>query len=146
MIIILVHLPSKCARILHHFSLTKMYRLFGNEREFINGLCRTFSWHFVANCIKLDTINIFHKTEAQVVILMCLMGKNLNWFKSYATKCILRPHKILAKSEIHHQNLHLINGPFMTISGHCCANYMKIVHWTEIQTVILRCWSSLNHD
>ena len=32
----------------------------------------------------------------------------------------------------------------MTISGHLCANYMKIFHKTEIQTVILRCLGHLN--
>ena len=29
--------------------------------------------------------------------------------------------------------------PFMTIFGHFFANYMKIFHKTEIQTVISRC-------
>ena len=66
----------------------------------INGRCRTISGHFFANCI-----NIFHKTEVQTVILMCLTGQNLNWFKSYDTKCTMRPHAILAKSEIGHQNM-----------------------------------------
>ena len=93
------------------------YRLFGNEREFINGRCRTISGHFFANCI-----NIFHKTEVQTVILMCLMSQNLNLFKRYDTKCTLRPRKILAKSEIDHQNFHLINGHFATMSGHFWAN------------------------
>ena len=113
------------------------YKLFGNEREFINGRCSTIFGHFFANCI-----NIFHKTEVQAVILMCLMGQNLNWFKSYNTKCTLRPWKILAKSQIDHQDLHLINGHFTTISGHFCANYMKIFHKTEVQMVILRCLTS----
>ena len=31
-------------------------------------------WPFVANCMA-----IFHKTEVQTVILMCLIGQNLNW-------------------------------------------------------------------
>ena len=109
------------------------YRLFRNEREFINGHCRTISGHFFANCI-----NIFQKTEVQTVILMCLMGQNHNWFKSYDTKRTLRSREILAKSEIDHQNLHLINGQFTTISGHFFANKMKIFHKTEVQTVILR--------
>ena len=34
-----------------------------------------------ANCI-----NVFHKTEVQTVILMCLTGPNLNWFNSYDKK------------------------------------------------------------
>ena len=55
-------------------------------------------WSFFANCI-----NIFHKTEVQTVILVCLTGQNINWFKSYDTKCTLRPGEILAESEIDHQ-------------------------------------------
>ena len=43
---------------------------------------------------------IFHQTEVQMVILMCLMGQNLNRFKSYETKCTLRLSKILAKSDM----------------------------------------------
>ena len=112
-----------------HFS----YRLFRNEREFKNGRCRTISGNFFANCI-----NIFHKTEIQMVILMCLTSQNLNWFKSHDKKCALTLHAILAKSEIDHQNLHLVNGHFMTISGHFCANYMKIFDKNAIQTFILR--------
>ena len=59
---------------------------------------------------------------------MCLMGQNLNWFKTYDTKCTLRLCKILAKLEIDHQNLYLINSQLRTISGHFCANYIKIFH------------------
>ena len=81
-----------------------------------------------------------------MVILMYLTGQNLNWLKNYDTKCTLRLRVILAKSEIDNQNLHLINGRFTTISDHFCANYMIIFHKTEIQTIISRCWPSLNHD
>ena len=38
-------------------------------------------WPFFAN-----HMIIFHKTEIQTVILMCLMSLNLNWYKSYDTK------------------------------------------------------------
>ena len=48
----------------------------------INGCFMTTSGHFFSNYI-----NIFHKTEVQTVIVMCLTGRNLNWFKSYDTKC-----------------------------------------------------------
>ena len=37
--------------------------------------------HFFANYM-----NIFHKTEVQMVILRCRTGLYLNWFKSYDTK------------------------------------------------------------
>ena len=84
-------------------------------------------------------MSIFHKTEIQTVILRCLTGRNLDWLKTYDTKCKLRPRSGLANTETDHQNLQLINGSFMTISGHLFANYMNIYHKTEIQAVILRC-------
>ena len=42
------------------------------------------------------------------------------------------------------ENLWLINGHFRTISGHFLANYIKIFHKKEVQTVILRCLVCLN--
>ena len=36
-----------------------------------------------------------------------------------------------------------LNIRFTTTSGHFFANYMSIFHKTEVQTVILRCWTSL---
>ena len=74
------------------------------------------------------------------------MSQNTNWFKRYDTKCTLRLHKVLAKLEIHHQNLHSVKDHFTTISGHFCVNYVKIFQKMEVQTIILRCWTSLNHD
>ena len=71
------------------------YRLFGNEREFINGRCRIISGHFFANCI-----NIFHKTEVQTVILRYLVCLNLNWIKSNNT--ILAKTIIFSCLEIHY--------------------------------------------
>ena len=47
----------------------------------INGYFTTISVHFFANCIF-----IFHKTEIQTVILMCLTGLKSDWFKGYDTK------------------------------------------------------------
>ena len=49
----------------------------------IRTMFRVLSVYNFANCI-----NIFHKTEVQTVILMCLTGQNHNWFKSYDTKSI----------------------------------------------------------
>ena len=48
----------------------------------LNNCCKIVSGHFFAMCIFK-----FHKTEVQTVILRCLMGLNLNWFKSYGLKC-----------------------------------------------------------
>ena len=76
------------------------YRLFGNEREFINGRCRTISGHFFANCI-----NIFHKTEVQSVILMCLMGLN----HDYDTKRKNKPQK-RKKKQMHFSTISQNNG------------------------------------
>ena len=44
------------------------------------------------------------------------------------------------------ESLRFINGSFTTISGHFSANYIKIFHKTEVQTVILRylVWLNLN--
>ena len=42
------------------------------------------------------------------------------------------------------EKLPLINGHFMTISGHFSASYIEIFHKTEVQTVILRCLVCLN--
>ena len=88
-------------------------------------------------------MNIFHKTEVQKVILRCLTGLYLIWFKSYDTKCSMRPNAILAKSETLHKNLQLINGRFTTIFGHFFANCIDIFHKTEVQTVIFRCLTGL---
>ena len=100
---------------------------------------RTISGHLFSNCM-----NIFHKTEVQKVILRCLTGLYLIWFKSYDTKCSMRPNAILAKSKTLHKNLQLINGRFTTIFGHFFANCMNIFHKTEVQTVIFRCLTGLN--
>ena len=40
---------------------------------------------------------------------------------------------VLAKLEIHPQNLYLIKDHFTTISGHFCVNYVKIFHKMEVQ-------------
>ena len=56
-------------------------------------------WPFFANCMV-----IFHKTEVQTVILMCLMGLNSNWFKGYDTKSKYFHFRFLA---ILYKNIHL---------------------------------------
>ena len=61
---------------------------------FENDHCRTISGHFLAVCMF-----IFHKTEVQTVILKCLTGLNLDWFKSYGLRCILRPRASSANSQ-----------------------------------------------
>ena len=42
------------------------------------------------------------------------------------------------------QNFWLINGHFPTISSQFFAKYMNIFHKTEVQTIILRCWTGFN--
>ena len=57
----------------------------------------------------------------------------------------LRYHRLfLAHLEPDAQNLRLINSRFLTFSSHFSANYTSIFHKTEVQTVILRCWTGLN--
>ena len=48
----------------------------------MKGHFTTISGHFFVNHMV-----IFHKTESQTVILRCLMSLNLNWYRSYDTKC-----------------------------------------------------------
>ena len=96
---------------------------------------KTISGHFFAICIF-----IFHKTEVQTVILRCLMGLNLDWFKIYGLWCKWRPCTCLANfqkiaTDKWSSNYHI--WPFF-------ANCVLIFHKTEIQTVILRCLMILN--
>ena len=81
------------------------------------------------------------KTDIQTVILMCLMGQNLNWLKSYDTKCTLKLQRILAKSEIDHWS---DIWPFYNHLWPFLCKSHEIFHKTEIQMVILRCLVCLN--
>ena len=83
---------------------------------------------------------IFHKTEVQTVILRCSMGLNLDWFKIYGLWCRWRPRACLANF----QNLLTDKWSFYYHILPFFANCMLIFHKTEIQTVILRCLTSLN--
>ncbi len=60
-------------------------------------------WPFVCNYM-----NIFQKAEVLTVILRCWTGLDLNWFKSYDTKC---KYIFLDLA-----TLEIINGRFLTIS------------------------------
>ena len=88
---------------------------------------------------------VFHKTEVQKIILRCLTFQKPNWIKSYAIK-----HKFCQKLFFFQfckkttWKFASHKWTFSNISGHLCANYMKIFHTTEIQTVILRCLGRLN--
>ena len=79
-----------------------------------------------------------------MVILMCLTCLNLIWNKSCDIKHIFLISWFLQFCKKNPENLWLINGHLGTISGHFLANYMKIFHKKEIQTVILRCLVGLN--
>jgi hypothetical protein len=96
----------------------------------------TLSGHFFANYI-----NIFHKIELQMVILMCPTCQNLIGIKS----CYIK-HNFLffANFKKNTENLWHINGHFRTISGHLLANHIIIFYETEVQTVILSCLVYLN--
>ena len=95
----------------------------------------TISGNFFANYI-----NIFRKTEVLTIILRFLMGLNLDWFKSYGLRCSLRPRASSANS----QKIATDKWPCNDYTWPFFANYMFIFHKTEIQTVILRCWTGLN--
>ena len=83
---------------------------------------------------------IFHKKEVQMVILRCLTGLNITWFKNYGLRCKWRPWACLANFQniatdkwIRYYHI----WPFF-------ANYMVILYKNEIQMVILRSLKSLN--
>ena len=85
---------------------------------------------------------IFHKTEVQTVILRCVTGLNFNWFKSYGLRCNLRPFA----SSVNSQKIATDKWPCTNHNLPFFAYYILIFHKTEIQTVILRCLTSLNHN
>ena len=95
----------------------------------------TISGHFSANCMF-----IFHKKEVQTVILRCLMGLNVDWFKNYGLRCKWRPRACLANF----QNITTDKWTFYYHIWPFFANCMVIFHKNEIQTDILRCLRSLN--
>ena len=83
---------------------------------------------------------IFHKTEVYLINLRCLMCVNLNWFKSYGLRCSKRP----CKCSVNSKNLATDKWPLYDHVWPFVAKDMVIFHKTEIQTVILRCLTSLN--
>jgi hypothetical protein len=83
---------------------------------------------------------IFHKTEVFLINLRCLMGVYLNWFKSYGLRCSERP----CECSVNSKNVETDKWPFYDHVWPIFVKYMVIFHKTEIQTVILRCLTSLN--
>ena len=83
----------------------------------------TISGHFFANCMF-----IFHKTEVQMVILRCLTGLHLDWFRHYGLRCRWRPCMCLANS----QKIATDKWPFYDHFWPFLANCMAIFHKTEI--------------
>ena len=66
----------------------------------------------------------------------------LNQFYDINYKCPWQVcFSILEEKKI--KNICFKNGHFSTICGHFFGNYIDIFHKTEIQTVILRCWTDL---
>ena len=126
-----------------HFRCMKTYHLPSKVWSETNrtmlevGHFTTISGHFLANYI-----NGFNKMEVLTVILKCSINKNLNWIKIYS----MFSSNFLQFCKNNPENLWLINGHFTTISGHCFANYKKIVHKTEVQTIIFRCLVCLNSN
>jgi hypothetical protein len=101
----------------------------------LNNCYKIVSGHFFALCIL-----IFHKTEVQTVILWCLMGLNCNCFKSYCLRCSRRPRA----GSVNFWEIASDKWPFYDHIWPFYGNYMIIFDKIEIQTVILRCLTSLN--
>ena len=94
-----------------------------------------FFGRFFANCM----INC-HKTEVQMVILRCLTGLHLDWFRHYGLRCKWRPCTCLANS----QKIATDKWSFYDhIWPFFCQLYVYF-HKTKVQTVILKCLTSLN--
>ena len=94
-------------------------------------------WPFFAKCMF-----IFHKTEAYLINLRCLMGVNFNWFKSYGLRCSERP----CQCSVNSKNVTTDKWSFQEHVWPFFPKNMVIFHKTEIQTVILRCLISLNFN
>ena len=75
-----------------------------------------------------------------MVIIRGLRDLNLDWVKSYGLRCSLRPCASSANS----QKIATDKWPCNDHTWQFFANYMFIFHKTEMQTVILRCLTSLN--
>ena len=85
-------------------------------------------------------MNTFHKTEVQMAILRGLTGLDSDWFNSYGLRCNLK----LRASLVNSQKLATDKWKIYDHIWPFFANYMFIFHKIEIQTVILRCLTSLN--
>ena len=98
-------------------------------------------YFMIISVIFSPTTLITSTNEDLRVILVCPIYKNLSWIKSYDIN-----HNFLFVSFFFNfvrkknENLQLIIGHFITISGQFSANYNRIFHQTEVQTVILRCF------
>ena len=86
--------------------------------RFIISSFTTISGHFSANCIE-----IFHKTEVQMVILRYLVCLNLNWIKSNNT--ILLKVVIFSCLEIHYFKADLPKS-FLTIPKEINSHWFKM--------------------
>ena len=75
-----------------------------------------------------------------MVILRGLTGLDSNWFNSYGLRCNLK----LRASSVNSQKIATDKWKIYDHIWPFFANYMFIFHKIEIQTVILRCLTSLN--
>ena len=95
----------------------------------------TISGRFSTSCMF-----IFHEKKVQTVILRCLTSLNIDWFKNYGLRCKWRPRACLASF----QNIPTDKWTFYYHIWPFFTNCMVIFHKNEIQTIILRCFRSLN--
>ena len=86
----------------------------------------TISGHFFGNFI-----NISHKTEVLIVVLMCLTYLNPYLIKNYDIKHNCRHICFFQFCKKKIEKSQLKNGHFMNISGHIFANYLDNFHKTE---------------
>ena len=72
--------------------------------------------------------------------------KNLHIVAAFAWNMMNKNIRLLNELETVSQNLQLIYGRFTTISGHFFSNYMNIFHKSEVQMIILKCFTGVNSN
>ena len=72
--------------------------------------------------------------------------KNLHIVAAFAWNMMNKNIRLLNELETVSQNLQLINGRFTIISGHFFGNYVNIFQKSEIQMIILNCFTGVNSN
>ena len=97
-------------------------------------ILRPFPAIFFAICMF-----IFHKTEVQTVILKCLTGLNLDWFKSYDTK----RKKLKKASMCFWTKLQKNRNGNISVLCHNFWTNQNLLKFSPVKHVIMTIWTSV---